>query len=432
MLIKEYFKNAQANALCNTSYPLSVSNWEEYKNSSIDLFQDEKDLCFYIHVPFCKRLCAFCEYVKYRIRDIESQKVYLAHLENEVMHFLDTHPNIMLYGFDIGGGTPTSLDDEVFQALLELYQKILTKCSVVEDFEPSIETTFDTLTKNKIKMIKSSGIDRISLGIQTTNSKILKKNNRIYASLTKMQEVLSLIKEEGISKVNLDLMYGLKDQTKKDLQDTLKTIAILNPEQVTLYEMRYNMVSSKRNIDRRKMYTFYKYLYKQLRKMGYYATFSQNTFSKDSVDKGLSSYLRYRMIENISYKGFGISAQSKSRIGISYNIGKTRKSFNDCVKDPSFKVEDNYVLPKEELFSKYVSISLYYGRMKKKVIKEILGTEMEKAYKEEMEFLHKKKLIRENDEEIYLTPKGFFYYGAIASLFYAPKVKAWLIENGNK
>lgn len=429
MLIKEYFDLAQNNYLCNTSYPLSKSNWDVYNNNHYDLFIDESHLSFYIHIPFCKKLCSFCEYVKYPAKDVEVQKKYVDILKKDIHSFIKNHNNITLYGFDIGGGTPTALDDESFNELLKIYSYAINNCNLVDDFEPSIEATFETLSTEKIKLIKKSGINRISLGIQTTNNQILKDNNRYNESLNNMINKLKEIKDCGISKVNLDIMYGLNTQTKKDLKDTLENIKILNPEQVTLYEMRYNMISAAQ-IDRKRMYSFYKYLYRKLIKMGYCADFGQNTFSKDNKDKGVSSYLRYRMINNISYKGFGISAQSKSRHGISYNIGKTRKSLNECLKNKTFSIEDNYVLSNDELLAKYIAISLYYGKFNLDIMSEIIHSDASKYFNSELEYLKKKKLIQTKNNIVSLTKKGFKYYGAIGALFYSKNVKEWLLNNG--
>ncbi len=429
MLIKEYFDFAQNSYLCNTSYPLHKSNWEKYKNDDIDLFDGENNLSFYIHIPFCKSLCSFCEYIKYPINGISNQKEYIKILGNDINSFLDKHKNIDLYGFDIGGGTPTALDDDTFVELMEIYSHVIKRCRLVKDFESSIEGTFSTLNELKIKSIKKAGISRISLGIQTSNAKILHKNNRFNGSLDKMLEVVALIKKEGIAKINLDLMYGLQNQTKEDLEETLKDINTLNPEQVTIYEMRYNMVKIANHVDREEMYDNYKYLYSKLTAMGYHADFGQNTFTKDKYDKGVSSYLRYRMINNISYKGFGISAQSKSKKGISYNIGKTLKRFDECIKTGSFIAEDNYLLPSDELLAKYIAICLYYGKFNIDIMRDIIGNNPLEVFKTEFSFLLENNYVVIDNNIVSLTKLGFKYYGAIGALFYSKNVKEWLINN---
>ena len=425
--MEEYFLKAQSNFLCNTSYPLNKENWLKYKKENYDLFKNENHLNFYIHIPFCKKLCAFCEYTKYPKRDAEMEEKYVDILEKDINKFINDHAKFILYGLDIGGGTPTSLDYEPFNHLMNICKKIINDLELVEDFEPSIEGTFETIDENKLRKIYNVGFRRISLGIQTMNLDILKKNNRENLGIDDILQKCKLIKKVGIEKINIDFMYGLEGQTLKDLDDAISLVKSMNVEQITLYEMRYNLISKKKKIDRQYLYNQYKYIYNKLIKLGYYAHFGQNTFSKSKIDLGLSSYLRYRMIDNISYKGFGISAQSRSRTGISYNIGKSKKTLEDCLQFYSFIEEDIYILPKEELLAKFIAISMYYGKFKISIMKSIIDEEPLDYYKDEFEFLIKNNYVEIKNDEVILTKKGFKYYSAVGALFYSKNVKTYLL-----
>lgn len=425
--MEEYFIKAQNNYLCNTSYPLNKENWLKYKVEKYDLFKDEKDLNFYIHIPFCRKLCAFCEYIKYPKTNIEIEEKYVNILEKDINKFIETHANIKLHGLDVGGGTPTALEIKPFTHLMQICKTLINKLELVEDFEPSIEGTFETIDDNKLKEIYNAGFKRISLGIQTMNLNILAKNNRQNLETKDLIQKCNLIKNHGIKKINIDFMYGLEDQTLKDLDDAIALVKKMNVEQITLYEMRYNLISKQKKIDREFLFEQYEYIYNKLIDLGYYARFGQNTFSKNEKDLGLSSYLHSRMIDNISYKGFGISAQSKSKIGMSYNIGKSRKSINECMKYNSFIEEDLYLLPKEELLAKYIAISMYFGEFRISIMKEILGEEPLEYYKNEFQFLLENDYILINQDKIILTKKGFKYYGAIGALFYSKNVKTYLL-----
>lgn len=419
----DLFEKAKNSYLCNTSYPLDRSNFLKYKvNNSLEFNEDK--LCLYIHIPFCTKLCSFCEYVKFRKDNNDLEKEYLDILEKDIDEFLNNH-DFTLYGFDIGGGTPTCLELDNFKRLMKIAKRI-NNLNTVEDYEPSIEATFSTLTLDKLKLIADAGFKRISLGIQTTNTKILDSQNRNIISREVMKETFDLIRYVGIEKINVDFMYGIKGQDISDIYKSLECVKELDPEQVTLYEMRYNMVNSKFDISKDLLFDYYDSIYKKLINLGYKARFSQNTFSKYN-DLGLSSYLRYRMIHNISYKGFGISAQSKTKDGISYNIGKCHESFSDCIKKGTFYEADTYLLPKEELVAKYVMVSLYYGMFSLDIISDILGEDAYKYYKEELDYLLNGKYIKLNDNKVYLTELGFKYYGAVGALFYSKNVKEWFM-----
>ena len=425
--MEEYFLKAQNNFLCNTSYPLNKENWLEYKQEQYDLFKNEKDLNFYIHIPFCRKLCAFCEYIKYPTTNREMEEKYIDILEKDIDKFIENHTMFTLYGLDIGGGTPTSLSEKPFKHLMQTCKNIISNSELVEDFEPSIEATFETLDESKLLEIHNAGFRRISLGIQTMNLEILKKNNRENLGIDDILKKCRLIKKVGIEKINIDFMYGLEGQTLTDLDNAIALIKSMNVEQITLYEMRYNLISKNKNIDKNELYSQYEYIYNKLIELGYYARFGQNTFSKSKTDLGLSSYLRYRMIDNISYKGFGISAQSKSKIGMSYNIGKTKKPLEECMIHNTFIEEDLYVLPKEELLAKFIAISMYFGKFKLSIMKEIMGQEPRTYYKEEFDFLLENQYVTIVDDEVILTKKGFKYYSAIGALFYSENVKTYLL-----
>ena len=420
----ELFNKAKNSYLCNTSYPIDKSLFNGYKvNNNLEF--NENKLCLYIHIPFCNQLCHFCEYIKFKKDNVNNEKLYLDILEKDVNDFLDNH-NFTLYGFDIGGGTPTCLDLDNFKRLMKIAKKI-NSLNKVSDYEPSIEGTFNTITEEKLKLIVDAGFKRISLGIQTTNTKILTSQNRNVVSIDYMENVFKMIRKSGIKKINVDFMYGIKNQAKDDIYNSLECIKKLKPDHVTLYEMRYNMVNEKLELSKDFLYEQYSIIYDELIKLGYKGRFSQNTFSLYD-DYGLSSYLRYRMIENISYKGFGISAQSKTNKGISYNVGKNHESFDECIKEGTFFEVDTYLLPKEELVAKYIMISLYFGMFSLSIMSNILDEDAYNYYKKEFDFLVKNSYLKIVDDKCYLTKEGFKYYGGIGAMFYSKKEKEYLIE----
>lgn len=137
-----------------------------------------------------------------------------------------------------------------------------------------------------------------------------------------MDDAIKMARSMGIEKVNLDFMYGLKHQSPNTIKTDLEVIHRLCPDQVTLYELRTNMISEESHTTAAQRYEYYKLLYYGLMDMGYCSHFGQNTFSMDSDDIGVSSYIRHRMMDCKPYKGFGISAQSMNSEGVAYNVGK--------------------------------------------------------------------------------------------------------------
>ncbi len=417
MNLEDFFQIVSNDLDCNTSYPLKSSFFQKYKTND-DIMKNTSELSLYYHIPFCKHLCSFCEYTRFICDDISQQKYYVDKLISQSDFFLQNHNIKLLHGLDIGGGTPTALDISQLNRLLDYTLSISKKYRTAERFEPSIEFSFSAIDEQKIKCIAAHDIPRMSTGIQIYDKTLLEQMNRTDHRLDSISKYVRIIKDCGIKKLNIDLMYGFTGQTDTVLKNTIYAIKILMPEQVTLYEMRYNRSNLEHNkINRETMYEQYEFLYSGLKELGYKGRFGQNTFSL-SDDEGVSSYLYSRMIYGVPYKGFGISAQSMSREGISYNILKNSQSKYLPQFDDIFE-EDIYILPKDELSAKYVCISLYSGRFRIDVLNDILCCNAMNFYKKEFDFIINNGYAEIKDDFCQLTHSGFKQYGAIAALFWS-------------
>ena len=419
MDIETIYTHRKEDERYNTSYPLCPNDWKQFRVDDELDYNGCQYLSFYIHIPFCQHLCSFCEYSRTRLPSPDVQRLYLDGVKHDIDCFINTHPQITLCGFDIGGGTPTSLDDSCFEYLMNIYKDVIETLPLTNDFEPSIEATFQTLTSHKVQLIYAAGIKRISLGIQTSVKSVQVSNGRANPQLNMMSDVIRMIHANGIEKVNVDLMYGLKGQTVENTLQDLACIEQLSPEQVTLYELRTNMLCCKEESSKEQLFQCYNQLYEGLTKLGYQARFGQNTFTKHPTDKGLSSYLRHRMLEFIPYKGFGLSAQSMSPTGISYNIGKGNHLLLQLIEQSnSYPSTDTYLLPRQERLSKFIAISAYYGQISLTVANQILGRDFLVMFKTQIDFCTQQGLIVVTGDNLIITRKGFKYYGAVFSLFY--------------
>lgn len=420
MGIQTLFEKRKYLSIWNTSYPLSPKDWKPFLIQQQLPFDDERNICFYLHIPFCKQLCSFCEYTRMMCPDEQLQKEYLKVISNDIKEFKTTHDGIILQGFDIGGGTPTALSDECFSTLLDVYDETVQGMQISFDYEPSIEGTFETVSKYKLNRITKSGIRRVSFGIQSTNKDVMDTAHRNTVNIETIKETFYIARESGIRKINVDLMYGLKSQSLDSLKEDLKVIKVLEPDQVTLYELRTNMIPYKCLTHPSERFAMYKILYKGLVDMGYCSTFGQNTFSFDAKDLGVSSYIRKRMKEFMPYKGFGISAQSMSSLGISYNAEKNNILTKKAIQKSTYSENWYYKLSRNELASKYIAISAYCGTFSLSKLTSILGEDSDQIYSKQIEFCINNNLMIKNGNELRITQKGFEFYGAVFSLFYKP------------
>ncbi len=413
------FKSRMDDGRFNTSYPLRPQDWAPYRVDGCLPFDACRDMCFYLHIPFCQHLCAFCEYTRMVMPPEEAQLHYVATLASDVKAFLSRHRHVTLHGLDIGGGTPLALAYAPFAMLMDLYAYIIERTDQSPDFEPSIEGTFQTVDEHKTGLAAAAGIRRMSFGIQSTADDVLACNRRRKTHADDIARKMDMLHDAGIAKINLDFMYGLKRQTTDHLDQDVNVIRRLMPEQVTLYELRTNMLKESAHIDARQRLSMYSHLHDALTGMGYHAPFGQNTFSLSPTDMGLSSYLRHRMTEGMPYKGFGISAQSMNSHGVSYNVGKNHASLTDILPLDSYGEEYTYRLPAAELASKYVAISSYGGAFSMEAFMRHLGERNDRRTRSALLYCLDNGLVTFDDRDtVRITPKGFRNIGAVFSLFY--------------
>lgn len=431
--IKSLFEERKNNPLFNTSYPLSPDDWAKYSAPGTLPFDASKPIALYIHIPFCKQICSFCEYTKMCVPSKELQRNYFNTLIDDIERFLGLYPDVTLYGLDIGGGTPTAVDAGIFAGFISWLSEFISDKKVTADFEPSIEGSFDTLVddywgKHRSYYIAQAGIKRLSLGVQSTSSDVLNPLHRNVISQKKLREAIAYWHKQGISKINLDLMYGLPGQTIETIRQDISVIQELHPEQVTVYEFRINQLKNKYKTDSGNCDAQYCELFKGLTQLGYNGEFGRNTFSIETIDCGLSSYLRHRMFDGWQYKGFGISAQSMSGFGVSYNLGKNQhigKMIDSewlIDNDYSYESPAYYQLPREELLSKFIAISGYSGGFSLSAAKELYGPELISDYQHIIHFLVNENLALIIGDRLQLTELGFRHYGAILSLFYTQDI----------
>ena len=194
----------------------------------------EKELGIYIHIPFCKQKCYYCDFVSFSNKEEYIEK-YVETVKREIDSYDLSNYNITtIY---IGGGTPSRIPSEKIQEILEkIKQKISENQTRWEDIEITIELNPGTVDEEKIKKYKEIGINRLSIGLQSTNNKLLKEIGRIH-TFEDFKNTYNLVKKVGFENINVDLMIGLPNQTISDVKESLNEIIKLNPTHVSVYSL---------------------------------------------------------------------------------------------------------------------------------------------------------------------------------------------------
>lgn len=181
----------------------------------------------YIHIPFCKSKCKYCDFTSFASMEAYNDD-YIKALCKEILSYKD-------YTFDtiyIGGGTPTYLSLENISLLLET----LSFLAKSKNCEISMECNPGTLDNEKAKLIYAMGINRVSIGLQSTKDNLLKALGRIH-NYEKFLETYNALRNAGFKNINIDIMYGLPNQKLSDYMDTLKDVISLNPEHISNYSL---------------------------------------------------------------------------------------------------------------------------------------------------------------------------------------------------
>lgn len=253
----------------------------------------------YIHIPFCKNICSYCDFCKiyYNKKYINN---YLDALEKEIK---TRYNNEIVKTIYIGGGTPTSLDYDELERLLEI-TNIFNKDKKLEF---SIESNIE-IDNEKIKLLKKYNVNRISLGVQSFDDKILKILNRTH-NKEDVLNTIKLLKENGLSNINIDLIYGVTDNIdiiKKDIDLFLS----LDIPHISCYSLIIEnntilKINNYNNINEEVEYDMYKYIEEKLLEKNYHH-YEVSNYAK----KGYESIHNMCYWKNKEYYGFGLSSVS--------------------------------------------------------------------------------------------------------------------------
>ena len=190
-----------------------------------------EELGIYIHIPFCKQKCFYCDFCSFANKK-EMQEKYVEAVINEIKNI--THKEkYTVTTIYFGGGTPSILNPEYIKNIL---QEIESSFKILDDAEITIEINPGTVNEEKLKKYKEYGINRLSIGLQSANDKILKKIGRIH-DYKQFEETFFYARKCGFKNINVDLMIGLPTQAIEDVKQTLEKIIQKNPEHISVYSL---------------------------------------------------------------------------------------------------------------------------------------------------------------------------------------------------
>lgn len=254
----------------------------------------------YIHIPFCTNICSYCDFSKmYYNKDFVNK--YLISLEKETKERYNGEVLKTLY---IGGGTPSSLSYEELNHLFN----IISIFNLSDDIEFTMEANVENLTLDKIKLMTKNKVNRVSLGVQTFDKDNLKYLNRFHTK-EDVFKVVKILKENNITNINIDLIYGIDEDIEKVKKD-IDYALLLDITHISCYSLilEDNTILKNKHtnyIDEDKEVEMYNYITKTLEKNNFIHYEISNYAKEDYYSKHNLVYWN-----NLDYYGFGLSSVS--------------------------------------------------------------------------------------------------------------------------
>jgi len=368
------------------------------------MMQKKKDLGVYIHIPFCLRKCKYCDFLSF-VSDKETMQKYVESLCEEIRGFFQREKEYQVTTVYLGGGTPTILEPEWTEKIIHTLK---SEAVLHPDAEISTEANPGTLTLDKLLSYKKCGINRLSIGLQSTQEKELSYLGRIH-SYEQFLEGYDLARKAGFTNINIDLMSAVPYQTLDSWKETLDRILSLKPEHISAYSLIVEEGTPFYDDDKleslipdedteRKMYEITE---EKLLEYGYhrYEVSNYALYGKECAH----NILYWRRGD---YIGFGLGASSCIR--------ETRFKNTDQMKDylehPWRELADREEVESLSIEEQMAEEMILGLRMMEGVSKEAFyrryGLTMDALYGEIIEKYKKSKLLIEENGYIRFTKKG--------------------------
>lgn len=374
-----------------------------------------KQIGLYIHIPFCKQKCSYCDFCSYANKE-SFIKRYIQCVLKEIIEVGNNNKIDFENGKDdlflvktiyIGGGTPSLIDSKY---IVQIIEDIKLNFEIDEKAEITIEVNPGTVTLEKLEDYKRAGINRLSIGLQSTHEHLLKEIGRIHTYLDFL-DTFRFAREAGFENINVDLMIGIPNQTLEEVKDSIEEIVSMEPEHISVYSLileegtpLFKKVEEGLELPdeelERKMY----WAVKQTLEQNNYIHYEISNFAK----KGYESKHNLDCWNQKEYIGFGIAAHSYTN-GIRYsNIENIEQYIKNYDED---KTEENLVFHEKQDMEAMQKEYMLLG------LRKIDGVSIQEfkikfvanpvfLYHSELEKLVNEELLEIDGDQIKLTNKG--------------------------
>lgn len=371
----------------------------------------KEDIGIYIHIPFCNRKCYYCNFTSFEKKEEKIEK-YIDALCIEILKNSEILSEYNIKTVYFGGGTPSYIDAKYIEKIMDTL-KLFSKQSDFEFVEVTIEVNPNSANLEKLIKYKNCGINRISVGVQSTHDEVLKNIGRLH-NFSDVENTLKNIKKAGIDNVSVDLMYPLPNLNLKMFEETLETIncfkEVYNIKHVSIYNLEIHENTKLDFLLKEKFLSLpdedEEYLMKEMlnTKLNNYG-FNKYEISNYAL-KGYESKHNLTYWKQGKYLGFGVGASSFFS-GCRYKNIDDIDKYVDGISNDKYIISEKEELDKLDLMKEYIILNLRlmsginvkeFSKKFNKNIFEIFGTELD--------FLIKNALITHDKNILYLSKRG--------------------------
>ena len=368
-----------------------------------------KNLELYIHIPFCFKKCAYCDFLSFSC-DEKTQLAYGDALIREIEYYGPQMKDCVVSTIFVGGGTPTWLNED---KMVEIFDTIYTYFNVSSDAEITMECNPGTVTMEKLEKYRHAGVNRLSIGLQSADDEELQILGRIH-TFEKFVKTYEMARNAGFANINVDLMSGIPYQTAEKFLHTLQKVVRLKPNHISAYSLIVEpgtpfYEAYKEDLDRQEaglqteilptedeVYRITKLTQQYLAQVGY-EQYEISNFAQPGFE--CMHNVGYWTREN--YLGLGLGAAS-----LLNNVRYTNTSDLHRYIDGELRVEEMPVSRKAQMEEfMFLGLRMNCG-VTRQHFQDEFGIPIEGIYKEALEHLKTEEMLEISAGRIALTEKG--------------------------
>lgn len=376
-----------------------------------DIVNFQAPLQLYVHIPFCVKKCDYCDFLSGPASP-RMQEAYVQALLREIEAVKEGCDGAVVSIF-IGGGTPSVLEPQLMALVLD---KLKDKFAVAPDAEITIEANPGTLHKEKLKLYRDHGVNRLSLGLQSPMESELKLLGRIH-SYSEFLESFHLAREAGFTNINVDLMSAIPGQSYEGWIDNLRTVAALSPEHISAYSLivEEGTPFAQRPLDlpdEDTEYRMYEDTAAVLAEYGY-CQYEISNYGKP----GFACRHNLGYWKRVNYLGLGLGAAS---LWGSRRFSNTRdmEEYLENSSRPWQIRRDECLLTRADEMAEFMFLGLRMTEgVSRSGFRRSFGCELEEIYGNVVEKYRKLSLLEEDGERIRLTRRGIHVSNTVMAEF---------------